>query len=270
VAGLTLLARAREAGLEVQLDGETLVVRGPQRLATLAQEVLAAKAEIVLLLRGESEHLTMEKIRDIFDDPDAAQRARIVVASQPHVWPPDGCHVVSSVAPKLLARAGVDSVPADFSEEMDHLLRQAVTAGLTMYVLGDKSLHVYGPATQQELADALAARAAEVVFAVRQAQQALTGHTPGPEQSYALTPLSDWFACPSTPDVPRIVEPITTEATSVLDLARVQGFPRLPFKAATAVVGTEAGWRRFVTTVSREDLVLARDQLRATLQGAGV
>lgn len=49
--GMTLLAQARAAGLEVRVDGNRLVVRGPRRHAALAQELLTHKAEVLALLR---------------------------------------------------------------------------------------------------------------------------------------------------------------------------------------------------------------------------
>jgi hypothetical protein len=48
--GLTLLDRAREAGLTLGLEGDLLVIEGPRRAEAIARELLAHKAEIVALL----------------------------------------------------------------------------------------------------------------------------------------------------------------------------------------------------------------------------
>ena len=52
--GLSLLERARQAGLEVRADGSRLLVTGPKRLEGLAQALLAAKAEILAELESEA------------------------------------------------------------------------------------------------------------------------------------------------------------------------------------------------------------------------
>src|SRR6266704_6547785 len=50
---VALLARAGAEGLTVALEGTQVVIRGPKRLAPLAQEVLTHKAEVLELLRRE-------------------------------------------------------------------------------------------------------------------------------------------------------------------------------------------------------------------------
>jgi len=47
---LTLLEKAGRAGLEVTVEGERLVVRGPRRAEPLARQVLARKEEMIVLL----------------------------------------------------------------------------------------------------------------------------------------------------------------------------------------------------------------------------
>jgi hypothetical protein len=54
VDGLSLLERARLAGLDVRADGDALVVTGPKRHADLAQALLAAKAEVLAELEREA------------------------------------------------------------------------------------------------------------------------------------------------------------------------------------------------------------------------
>ena len=49
---LTLLDRARAAGLDVQADSARLVVRGPRSAEAIAKELLAHKQEVMLLLKG--------------------------------------------------------------------------------------------------------------------------------------------------------------------------------------------------------------------------
>ncbi len=53
--GLTLLAEARDAGLQVTVSGDQLVVRGPARLAAMARRLLAGKPAIVDALTAEQE-----------------------------------------------------------------------------------------------------------------------------------------------------------------------------------------------------------------------
>ncbi len=53
---MTLLARARAAGLAVALDAGELIVRGPRRLAALAEELLRHAAEVRGDLEAEAAH----------------------------------------------------------------------------------------------------------------------------------------------------------------------------------------------------------------------
>jgi hypothetical protein len=50
VDGLALLTEARTAGLHVHAEGERLIVRGPKRLAALAQQLLSHKTAILEIL----------------------------------------------------------------------------------------------------------------------------------------------------------------------------------------------------------------------------
>jgi hypothetical protein len=45
--GLTLLEKARSAGLTVVVRGDKLVIRGPRRAGPLAEQLLAHKAEVI-------------------------------------------------------------------------------------------------------------------------------------------------------------------------------------------------------------------------------
>ncbi len=51
---LTLLLRARGAGLIVTAEGDTLTVRGPRRLESLAMEVLAHKPVLLAALKRQA------------------------------------------------------------------------------------------------------------------------------------------------------------------------------------------------------------------------
>jgi hypothetical protein len=48
---VTLLTEAREAGLIVEADGETLRIRGPRRAEAVARRILAAKDDVMSALR---------------------------------------------------------------------------------------------------------------------------------------------------------------------------------------------------------------------------
>jgi hypothetical protein len=50
-----LLEEARDAGLEVRVDGDRLVVRGPRSAAALARQLLDRKPEVVAALVGPTE-----------------------------------------------------------------------------------------------------------------------------------------------------------------------------------------------------------------------
>ena len=50
MGGVELIRRARAAGLKVQEDNGLLKVRGPKRLADLAQELIANKDEVLVAL----------------------------------------------------------------------------------------------------------------------------------------------------------------------------------------------------------------------------
>lgn len=52
---VSLLAEARAAGLEVRLEAERLVVRGPRSRKALAERLLARKGEVLTALAGEDE-----------------------------------------------------------------------------------------------------------------------------------------------------------------------------------------------------------------------
>jgi hypothetical protein len=50
MGGLTLLDRARAAGLSFTADGDRLIIRGPRSAETVARELLARKPEVLELL----------------------------------------------------------------------------------------------------------------------------------------------------------------------------------------------------------------------------
>jgi len=56
---LALLINAHAAGLQVRAEGERLIVRGPKRLAGLAQQLLSQKAEVLEALEVFEERAAM-------------------------------------------------------------------------------------------------------------------------------------------------------------------------------------------------------------------
>ncbi len=56
--GMTLLAEARDAGLQVTARGDQLVVQGPHRLEAVASRLLAAKAIVMEALAAEQQEVT--------------------------------------------------------------------------------------------------------------------------------------------------------------------------------------------------------------------
>jgi len=56
---LALLINARAAGFQLHAEGKRLLVRGPKRLAALAQELLRHKAQILDLLEAWEERASI-------------------------------------------------------------------------------------------------------------------------------------------------------------------------------------------------------------------
>jgi len=80
---VTLLDRARQAGLVVLRDGDRLTVRGPKRLADLAVHLLDHKVEVMAALDAEADPGVAMAL-DVF------RGATVVAAGQPAGWPPAG------------------------------------------------------------------------------------------------------------------------------------------------------------------------------------
>jgi hypothetical protein len=59
----SVLREARAAGLLIQAEGDRLLVRGPQRLQAVAQEVLRHKLEILALLATERDEIAWRTAR---------------------------------------------------------------------------------------------------------------------------------------------------------------------------------------------------------------
>ena len=55
MGGIELLRQARDAGLDVQADGDRLRIRGPRRLEPLALELLRCKGELLAIL-SDNDH----------------------------------------------------------------------------------------------------------------------------------------------------------------------------------------------------------------------
>src|SRR5436309_100761 len=58
--GLTLLHKARAAGLEVKTDGAKLIIRGPKKAEAVALELLAHKSAVLAALTIPQDHLPAE------------------------------------------------------------------------------------------------------------------------------------------------------------------------------------------------------------------
>lgn len=58
--GVTLLKKARTAGLTVQADGDRLIVRGPRHAESLARELLAHKHLVLKVLTTTPDHLPVD------------------------------------------------------------------------------------------------------------------------------------------------------------------------------------------------------------------
>lgn len=79
MGGLTLLARARAAGLSVSRNGEKLVVRGPKAAEPVALNLLAAKPDVLVALEIE---LTLGLHGPWREEEFAASRQRTIDAGE--------------------------------------------------------------------------------------------------------------------------------------------------------------------------------------------
>src|SRR5688572_1000777 len=61
--GMTLLAEARAAGLEVRADGDRLVVRGPRTQEGLARALLAHKPDVLTALQAVAERAAVMRMQ---------------------------------------------------------------------------------------------------------------------------------------------------------------------------------------------------------------
>jgi hypothetical protein len=59
--GIKFLAEAQAAGLQVRRDGDQLIIRGPTRLAVLAQQLLSRKGAILALLEEWEERAVLRE-----------------------------------------------------------------------------------------------------------------------------------------------------------------------------------------------------------------
>ena len=75
MAGIALLSEALAAGLQVYMDGEQLIVRGPKRLAALAQQLLSDKEEVLTLLELWEERAAIMEYCSGLSRPEAEARA---------------------------------------------------------------------------------------------------------------------------------------------------------------------------------------------------
>ena len=100
-----------------------------------------------------------------------------------------GPSLVPGATAGVLASVSVKRPARRCSAETDRLIAEARGIGLTVMILGETMLQVYGEEAHRALADALGARADEVIFGVRDAQRALTGKRPDPAAGFILRPL---------------------------------------------------------------------------------
>ena len=73
--GVALLTEARAAGLQVRMHGEYLIIRGPKRLAALAQHLLSHKEEVLTILEAFEERAAIAEYCGGLAREDAEQLA---------------------------------------------------------------------------------------------------------------------------------------------------------------------------------------------------
>ena len=73
--GIALLTEAHAAGLQVRMHGEYLIIRGPKRLAALAQQLLSQKGAILTLLEAWEERAAIREYDGCLPRQEAERRA---------------------------------------------------------------------------------------------------------------------------------------------------------------------------------------------------
>ena len=73
--GVALLMTAYATGLQVRMDGEQLIIRGPTRLAALAQQLLSHKGAILALLEAWEERAALREYDGCLPRQEAERRA---------------------------------------------------------------------------------------------------------------------------------------------------------------------------------------------------
>jgi len=80
--GVTLLRRAREAGLAVATEGDKLVIRGPRRAGPVALLLLAHKPAVIAALAADWRARHREAL---------AYWGALMAPGRPHGWPVASC-----------------------------------------------------------------------------------------------------------------------------------------------------------------------------------
>jgi hypothetical protein len=78
---VALLTEACAAGLQVHMDEERLIVRGPHRLAALAQQLLSHKEEVLTILEAFEERAALMEYDGRIPRTEAERLAWVCVQS---------------------------------------------------------------------------------------------------------------------------------------------------------------------------------------------
>ena len=249
---MTLLARAREAGLAVALDraGE-LVLRGPKRLATLAAEVLEAAEAVREALRAE--HV------------DTA--VTITAALEDVGW----AIVYSTVigAEVLFIRDQAVTVPAEFGDlprfDRDELalLGAERPSPDRLCTIVDVKREMGGRVVQDTGERLTPARQVFPNDRERRGRghgdrgcagraQALAGRL---EAEMTYRPELAALVAAEAAAAEALVPPLQRE---LLEDAAALGYPRLPLRPAVSVIAGRQAWETFTATGTAEDVAAAQ------------
>jgi hypothetical protein len=79
--GVALLTDAHAAGLQIHMDGEQLIIRGPRRLTSLAQRLLSHKEEILRALEWWAERAAITEFDGCLPREEAERLAWACIQS---------------------------------------------------------------------------------------------------------------------------------------------------------------------------------------------
>jgi hypothetical protein len=119
--GLRLLKKARAAGLTVAVDGDQLVIRGPQRAAAIAQQLIASKPAVMEALRPAANIPAVDTCRL----PTESNPAKVTVGDKTY----DVAMTAEMWFFRLSFEAGWTAASPEFREFIEQQLTERLSPG---------------------------------------------------------------------------------------------------------------------------------------------